>query len=176
MANRNRIFIFGSVLTPIALYFGASMTMDYFEREGWRFFNTGKDIVANLGSLAKAVKAKDIAGIDNFYARNYSGSPLGLNKLEQAEDKDGVRKYLLRSDNSTAVREAAVAEWKAYLDTFDSIEELGFHVHRLEKWKSGSDLRAIVSFELIGTPKGAAATGSECAQSLMPLHPAGRGP
>src|SRR5260370_36768313 len=116
MANRNRIFIFGSVLTPIALYFGASMTMDYFEREGWRFFNTGKDIVANLGSLAKAVKAKDIAGIDNFYGRNYTGSPLGLNKLEKSEDKDGVRKYLLRSDNSNASLAASIAEGNAYVD------------------------------------------------------------
>src|SRR5260370_39779541 len=133
MANRNRIFIFGSVLTPIALYFGASMTMDYFEREGWRFFNTGKDIVANLGSLAKAVKAKDIAGIDNFYARNYSGSPLGLNKLEQAEDKDGVRKYLLRSDNSTAVREAAAAQSKTNLETFESIPQACAPIHSTQQ-------------------------------------------
>src|SRR5579872_6311702 len=171
MDNRNRIFIFGSVLTPIALYFGASMTMDYFEREGWRFFNTGKDIVSNLGSLAKAVKAKDIAGIDNFYARNYSGSPLGLNKLEQAEDKDGVRKYLFRSDNSTVARDAAVAEWKAYLDNFDSIEEVGLHVYRLEKWKG--DPQAIVRFELIGTPKGAPAAGIDRAYFRMQFESSG---
>jgi hypothetical protein len=76
MANRSRIFIFGSVLTPIALFVGASMTMDHFDRNGWKFFNTGKDIATNLGSLAKAVKAKDIGGIENFYARDFSGSSL----------------------------------------------------------------------------------------------------
>ena len=63
MANRSRIFVFGSVLTPVALYVGASMTMDHFDRTGWKFFNTGKDIATNLVSLAKAVKAKDTAGI-----------------------------------------------------------------------------------------------------------------
>ena len=78
------------------------MAMDHFDREGWRFFNTGKDIVTTLGSLAKAVKAKDVGGIENFYARDYQGSPLGLNRLEQAEEKDGVIKYLFRSDGAAS--------------------------------------------------------------------------
>ena len=69
MANRGRIFIFGSVLTPIALYFGASMTMDHFDRQGWRFFNTGKDIVTNLGSIAKAVQSKDVAALESSTRR-----------------------------------------------------------------------------------------------------------
>src|SRR6266542_249008 len=98
MANhRSRIFIFGSVLTPVALYFGASMTMDHFDRQGWRFFNTGKDIATHLGSMAKAVQSKDVAGIESYYAREFSGSSLGLTRLEQAEEKDGVRKSLFRS-------------------------------------------------------------------------------
>ena len=167
MANRNRIVIFGSVLTPIALYLGGSMTMDHFEREGWRFFNTGKGIVTNLGSLAKAIKAKNIAGIENFYAGEYSGSALGLNRLEQSEEKDGVSKYLFRSDGGSAGRDAAVSEWRTYLDRFDSIEEVGMHVHRLEKWESGGDLQASVRFELIGTPKGAAQAGIDRAYFRM---------
>jgi len=59
MATRSRLVIFGSVVTPIALYFGASMTMDHFERQGWRFFNTGKDITTSLGLLSKALHLKD---------------------------------------------------------------------------------------------------------------------
>ena len=86
------------------------MAMDHFDREGWRFFNTGKDIVTTLGGLAKAVKAKDVAGIENFYARDYSGSPLGLNRLEQAEEKDGIVKYQFRSDSAPTARDAAVAQ------------------------------------------------------------------
>ena len=84
--------------------------MDHFDREGWRFFNTGKDIVTTLGSLAKAVKAKDMAGIENSYARDYNGSTLGLNRLEKSEEKDGVIKYLFRSDDAAAARDAASAE------------------------------------------------------------------
>ena len=101
MANRSRIFIFGSVLTPVALYFGASMTMDHFDGQGWRFFNTGKGIAANLGSLAKAIKSKDGGGIESFYAPDFSGSPLGLTHPEQAEEKDGVRRSLFRSGGAT---------------------------------------------------------------------------
>ncbi len=150
--------------------------MDHFDREGWRFFNTGKDIVTTLGSLAKAVKAKDVAGIENFYARDYNGSPLGLNRLEQAEEKDGVVKYLFRSDSAPTARDAAVAEWRTYLDTFESIEEVGLHVHRLDKWEPGSDLRAEVRFELIGTPKGAAQAGIDRAYFRMKFDSTGGSP
>src|SRR5713226_5475164 len=159
MANRSRIFVFGSVLTPVALYLGASMGMDHFDRTGWKFFNTGKDIATNLGSLAKSVKTKDTAGIEAFYARDFSGSPLGLTRLEQAEEKDGVRKLLFRSDGGAAGRDAATREWRSYVDTFESIEEAGMHIHRLEKWDSPNDLVASVRFELIGKPKGAAQAG-----------------
>src|SRR5438093_13747687 len=107
MANRNRIFIFGSVLTPVALYFGASMTMDHFDRQGWRFFNSGKDIASQLVSLAKALQSKDLTVIESFYARDCSGSPLGLTHLEQAEEKDDFRKLLLRSNGGSAGLEAA---------------------------------------------------------------------
>jgi hypothetical protein len=55
-------------------------------------------------------------------------------------------------------KDTAVAEWRAYLDGFESIEEAGLHVHRLEKWDSG-ELVASVRFEVIGTPKGASQAG-----------------
>src|SRR5216684_4138060 len=155
MANRSRIFFFGFVLSPVALYFGAPMAMDHFDREGWRFFNTGKSIVTNLGSLAKSLQAKDMAGVESFYARDFSGSSLGLAKLEVAEEKDGVRKFLFRSDAASAGRDAALAEWRAYLGAFASIEEAGLHIHRIEKWDSINDVVASVRFELIGTLNGA---------------------
>ncbi len=173
MANRNRIFIFGSVLTPIALYLGASMTMDHLDRQGWRFFNTGKDIVSNLGSVAKAVQSKDAAAMESFYARDFSGSPLGLNRLEQAEEKDGVRKLLFRSDGGSTGRDAAVGEWKAYFAGFDSIEEASLHVHRLEKWDSPDDLVASVRFELIGAPKGSHQSGIDRAYFRMHFDSSG---
>ncbi|HTM50030.1 MAG TPA: CRTAC1 family protein [Bryobacteraceae bacterium] len=167
MANRSRIFIFGSVLTPVALFVGGSMGMDYFDKQGWKFFDTGKDIVTNLGTMAKAIKAKDMAGIESFYARDYSGSPLGLTRLEQVEEKDGARKLLLKSDGGAAGRDAALVEWRTYVDSFESIEEAGLHIHRLEKWDTPNDLVASVRFELIGKPKGAPEAGIDRAYFRM---------
>ena len=106
MASRK--LIFGSLLTPLALYFGGSMAMDHVDRQGWRFFNSGKDIVATLGSMAKAAKEKDGAGIESFYAPDYSGTPLGLNRLQQAEEKDGARLYRFTSEGGAAGRDAAL--------------------------------------------------------------------
>src|SRR2546425_8809307 len=106
MASRSRIFIFGSVLAPVALYFGASMAMDHFDQQGWRFFNTGKNIVTHLSSLAKAVQSKDLSAIESFYAPDFSGSSLGLTRLEQAEEKDGIRKLRFQSAGGGSGREA----------------------------------------------------------------------
>lgn len=167
MTNRSRVFIFASVVTPIALYFGASMTMDHIEGQGWQFFNTGRDITNKLESMAGAVRSKDLAGIESFYAKDFRGSPLGLTRLEQAEEKDGVRKLRFRSDGSSFGRDAAAAEWRAYLDTFESIDEAGLHIHRLEKWDSAHDLVASVRFELIGAPKGAPQAGIDRAYFRM---------
>src|SRR5258705_5895547 len=128
MASRNRLFIFGSVLTPIALYFGASMTMDHFERQGWHFFDTGKDVTTKLGQLAKALQSKDAAAIEGFYGADFSGSRLGLTKLEPAGDKDGIVKSAFHSDGLAVGRDVAVAEWRSYLDGFESIEEAGLHI------------------------------------------------
>ena len=92
----NRILIFGSLLTPFALYFGGSMAMDHVERQGWRFFNSGKDIVTTLGSMAKAAQAKDAAAIQSFYAPDYTGSPLGTYSAHSRSKKRTERTIQLR--------------------------------------------------------------------------------
>ena len=173
MANRSRLFIFGSVVTPIALYFGASMTMDHFEGQGSHFFNTGKSITTSLGSMAKAIQSKNAPGIGRFYAANYMGSRLGLNSLAPSEEKDGVRRSGFRSDGASAAGEAAVAEWRTYLDQFESIEEAGLHIHRLEKWDSPGEVVASVRFELIGTPRGAPQAGIDRAFFRMRFDTSG---
>jgi hypothetical protein len=175
MATRSRLVIFGSVVTPIALYFGASMTMDHFEGQGWRFFNTGKDISTSLGLLSTALHSKDAAAIGGFYAADFSGSRLGLASLVEAEEKDGIRKFGFHSDGAPAGKDVAVAEWRAYLDGFESIEEAGLHVHRLEKWDSAGDVAATVRFELIGTPRGASQPGIDRAYFRMRFDISGGG-
>src|SRR5436305_1135193 len=142
MPNRSRYLIFGCVLSPIALYLGASMTMDRIDRTGWTFFNRGKAIVSTLGRLAQALQTKDLRATEAFYDARFSGNRLGLTNLDLAEQKDGIRKYRLRSDGNAPTRDAAIAEWRAYLDGFASIEEAGIHVHRLERWDSPDELVA----------------------------------
>ena len=111
------------------------MTMDHYDHEGVRFFDTGKDITTNLGWLAKALQSRDAAAIERFYPADFSGTRLGLNSLAPADAKDGVRRYAFRSDGATTGRDAALAEWRAYLDGFASIEAAELHIHRLEKWE-----------------------------------------
>ncbi|MEO7650601.1 MAG: hypothetical protein ABIZ80_09030, partial [Bryobacteraceae bacterium] len=173
MANRNRIFIFGSLLAPIALYFGSSMVMDHFDKEGWRFFNTGKDIVTNLATMAKAVKEKDPAGVEKFYASGFHGKRLGLTKLQQVEEKDGMHRSQFKGEGETATREAAAAEWREYVNSFDAIEEAGLHIHKLESLDDPKNLVASVRFELIGTPKGAAHAGIDRAYFRMKFDASG---
>ena len=108
MATRSRIFIFGSLLTPLALYFGGSMTIDYLDREGWRFFNTGKDIVTRLGEFAKVVQAKDAQGLEAFYTNSFTGTRLGLTKLELASEKDGIRQLKFQSDGGSTTKDTAL--------------------------------------------------------------------
>src|SRR5262249_1477438 len=114
MATRSRIFIFGSLIAPLALYFGGSMTIDHFDREGWRFFNTGKDIGTRLGEFAKVLQAKNAQGLEGFYSNSFTGTRLGLNKLELANEKDGIRRLAFHSDGGSTSKDTAIAEWRAY--------------------------------------------------------------
>ncbi|MEX2262160.1 MAG: CRTAC1 family protein [Bryobacteraceae bacterium] len=154
MVKRSRLLIFGSIIAPVALFFGGSFTTDRLDREGLRFFHTGKSIVLTLARMAKLVEARDLAGLERHYAAGFEGQRLGLTRLEAVEEKDGVRKYIFRSDGPLATRDAAIAEWRAYLDGFQSIEDTGMYVHRLEEWKNRKI--AVIRFEVIGVPKGAA--------------------
>ena len=147
--------------------------MDYFERRGWQFFNTGKDMVLSLRDMAHAVRARDLSGVEGAFSSGFSGTRLGLNKMEQVEEKDGVHKFAFRSDGTTPSRENAVAEWRAYLDSFEKIDEVGLYIHRLEKWQSADQLVASVRFELIGTLKGAPYAGIDRAYFRMRFEPAG---
>jgi hypothetical protein len=142
---------------------GSVVSMNYVDGVGRTFFDHGKEIQTNMQDLAHAMKAaaqtKDYASLDRYYSPQFSGSPLGLNTLKETELRDGIHKQLFTSDGSKEDRAAALAEWRKYLESFDSIDELNFHIHRVEKWRSRDDTSAIIRFELIGKPKGAPYAG-----------------
>ncbi len=159
MPSRNRLVIFGSVLAPVALYLGGTMSVDFVDQKGWQFFNTGRDATVMLRKIGEALHERDLGGVEAFYAADFQGKRLGLNRLRQVEDRDGVRRYLFESDGDLPTRDAALAEWRAYLDSLDSISESGLYVHRVEKWDRRDDTVLSVRFEVIGKPKGAVQEG-----------------
>ncbi|MCU1330128.1 MAG: hypothetical protein JWN34_5498 [Bryobacterales bacterium] len=131
----------------------------WIQSTGHTFFNHGRSIKESLLSMGFSLRAKDFSSVTAFYASDYKGKSLGLNVRKLSENKDDIQRLLQSTDNAGADRAAAVAEWKAYLDCFESIESVSLYIHRLDKWKSDDDLAARVRFEVIGTPQGAKHAG-----------------
>jgi hypothetical protein len=154
MAKRSRMLVFGSVLTPVALVLGGSMMVESMDKQGWRFFNVGKDLTEVLREVAEGLKARDMERIGRQYDPSFRGARLGLNRLEQVEERDGVRRFRFRSDGDAPSRDAALSEWQTYADSFDELEETGLFVHRVEQWDSDTEYAASVRFEVIGRLKG----------------------
>lgn len=166
MSKRNRrLIVAASVL--VVLILGTLATMSFLEREGEVFYERGKEVVDTLKVLGKAVQARDYNAIQNLYSPAFKGTKLGFLKLDVAGEKDGVRQLRLCTDGEAFNREAALGEWRSYLESFSSIEEVGIHVHRMLKWSSSNEREASVRFELIGTPKGAPQSGIDRAYFHM---------
>ncbi len=171
--SKRRLLI--AVVVVVVIGAVSLLVMSYLERKGIQFYERGKQIVETMGVLAKAVQARDVAAIESHYAKSYSGRRLGFLKLDPASEKDGIRRLRFSSDGEAPNREAALAEWRSYLDTFDSIEEVGIHIHRMEKWDSESEWIASIRFELIGTPKGGPQAGIDRAYFRMKFVPTSEG-
>src|SRR6267142_939297 len=123
------------------------------DRSGRAFFQTGKQIVAALDNIAQAVRKKDVGVIALLYSSDYTGASLGLTQLFEPGDKeDGIFRKTTTAPESSQDRQAAIAEWQAYLASFETIEEAGLHLNRLEQWDAEGPLTATIRFELIGTP------------------------
>ncbi len=128
------------------------------ERNSWLFFDTGKAIVNHLGSMAVQLQAGQVEELESFFSPHYRGRILGLTQPREVREKDGLTEYRFASGNE-ADRSAALQEWRAYLSSFESIEEVGLHLHRLHSWGHGQSAEATVRYELIGTLSGASRAG-----------------
>src|SRR4029077_11263853 len=111
----------------------------------------------------------------DVYAPGFQGSPLGLASLRPVGEKDGIATLRFTAAKGTVDRGAAVEEWRAYLDGFSAIEEIGLHLHRVEAWEAGGEVRGLVRFEVIGTPKGHARSGIDRALFRMRFVPGKEG-
>jgi hypothetical protein len=132
--------------------------MEYSERAGSAFYENGRAILATLGMVGHAIKASDAAAIEKTYAAGFHGTALGVNNLKAGEVTDGVHRFAFTGGGAED-RGAALAEWKNYIGSFESIEEAALHIHRIVPAQSGEDLAATVRFEVIGKPRESALAG-----------------
>jgi len=140
--------------------------MEYSERAGSVFFENGKSILTTLTVIGHALRTSDAAAIEKTYAANFHGSALGITNLKPGEVTDGVHRFSFVA-GSSADRAAALAEWKNYIASFESIEEAGLHIYRIIPVQAGEDLAASVRFEVIGKPRGSALAGIDRAYFRM---------
>lgn len=163
--SRNRVILFAA--TPLLLLGVGALTVGYVDNLGGTFFNNGKSILGRMEQFTRKLRAKDTGAFEPFFSAQFQGRRLGLNELKQTELKDGVHRLLMNPDKTSIDRAGAVAEWKAYADSFDSIQEAGLHIHRMINWRSGDEMEAIMRFEVIGTPKGSKYAGIDRAYFHM---------
>jgi hypothetical protein len=158
LAKARGVVLFGLVPLVCVAALGVA-GVNYFDSTGHTFFDNGKEITVTLKDLGHAMKARNYAAVETMLSPQFSGTRLGIGNLKESEAKDGIHKLLFTSDNAPEDHAAALAEWRAYLDSFDSIDELNLHINHLEHWHSRDDLGASVRYELLGTPKGAKFAG-----------------
>ena len=149
--------------------------VSYIDSVGWRFFNTGKTIVQTLHPLSRALKAGDLEAASGHFTESFAGTELGLNRLEPALERDGMRIYRFGGGGGQTDRARALDEWRRYLDGFAEVEEVGLYIHRVEDWSDEERVVASVRFELIGTPRGEAFSGIDRGFFRMDFVPAGDG-
>jgi hypothetical protein len=162
-------------LAPIVLVTGTLVTLNQMDENGREFFAAGRGAVEALGRLAGALQARDLAAAEALYSPGFRGSSLGLAGFRKVGEKDGLETAAFAAGPGGAGRDAALDEWRAYLDSFQSIEELGLHVHRVEAWKSDGEVTAQVRFEAIGTLRGHQRPGIDRALFRMRFEPVSSG-
>ena len=123
---------------------------DFIEKDGEEFFSTGKLIVNTLQRLAAALRESRWQDVRKFYASTFSGEGLCLNKVTLEWERAQIRKYKFEVAPASLNTNDALAEWRSYIKSFDQVEELSLHLHRLERWQGAGQMVASVRFEHIG--------------------------
>src|SRR3954471_24507968 len=103
--RRHRIAT-GLVATPVLLVVVIWLVADWIDRDGLRFFDTGKATVALLNRLAGTLEKRDLEAAGALYSPAFGGKALGLTDLRLAEERDGIRTYRFHSAGSSTDRAA----------------------------------------------------------------------
>src|SRR3972149_3565142 len=126
-AHRKFRFYTVSAFALVATFAGFSVLAERLDQSGLRFFDTGATIVRSLDQLARKFASQDLAGSAWFFSNHFEGTSLGLTNPVPFEDRDGVRRFRFQSTQRSFDRPGALEEWRAYLASFQSIEEVELH-------------------------------------------------
>lgn len=156
-AVRHRPLVAGVLVASILLLSSLLVAQAVIEERGQAFYTNGRAIVETLGELAAAIGSGDLAAIQSFYTEGYSGELLGLGDGELIREHGGVRETRVRPPGTTADLTAAMAEWRAYLDRFESVSEVEMHLHRIVGHDAAGHVEVSARYKVIGVPHGAPA-------------------
>lgn len=117
------------------------------EVQGNRFLDSGTVILTTLDGFASKLAKK--GSIEEYLAPTYSSVSLGLLQPELSGDRDGILSYEFVPDGSGFFASQAADEWRDYLASFASIQEVSLDLQRLEEW-SGDRFTGIVRLEVLG--------------------------
>lgn len=129
--------------------------MNSIDRKGELFFQTGRLLVSTLAKFGASIKTKQLSSTAAFYHPEFRGTRLGLGALKLESERDGICTEKFCSDDRIVAPEDSLDEWEKYIESFEQVEEIAMHLHRLEAWKDGKSIVASVRFEHIGTLRGA---------------------
>ena len=150
---RSRAVLTGLALGCLALLAIAAWLGVRVDAAGRRFVATGSAVLDLLHPLSRQLEAGRSGLLAESLAPEYRGRALGLTDLRPVDDRDGVRRLRFVPSRDPDDRAAALAEWRAYLAGFASIDEVTMEIHRLESWERRDDVVATVRFEVDGTPR-----------------------
>ncbi|HKE32922.1 MAG TPA: VCBS repeat-containing protein, partial [Candidatus Angelobacter sp.] len=129
--------------------------MEAIDRRGEHFFQTGRSLLSTLSLFIETVRAQQFSRLERFYGETFRGNRLGLTTLKLESERDGICSHSFCRDQVVIDGQDAIGEWRKYIKSFEKVEEISLHLHRLEEWKSANAVTASVRFEHIGTPRGA---------------------
>src|SRR5688572_25124527 len=110
------------LLLLVVFLIGGYAAVSRVSERGDRFFRTGKSIVTTLDRAARALRSRDLQALEQTYAPDFAGNSLGFLSPEKVSALDGIDHWRFSRSEASLDRAGAVAEWRSYLDGFDSVE------------------------------------------------------
>jgi ASPIC and UnbV/FG-GAP-like repeat len=133
----------------IAVAGGVRLAMAWADRQGEAYFLTGARLAETLAKESRALERGDLTALETQYAPDFDGTRLGLGARRLADRRDGIEHDLLVPGRGRADRQAALSEWREYLHSFTTLQEIDIHLEDFED-SSPVNPSAIVAFEAIG--------------------------